>query len=170
MTLGLVWAQSKAGVIGSDGRLPWRLPEDLAHFKAVTLGHPVIMGRRTWESLPERFRPLPGRRNIVVSRRSDLRLNGADVAASLGEALELVGGPGASIEPGREVWIIGGAQVFAAAMPLAAVAEVTEIEIDVAGDTYAPSLAGWTVMANTDWRRSTVGLWYRFLRYRSPAG
>jgi dihydrofolate reductase len=184
MTLGLIWAQSTAGVIGRDGTLPWRLPEDLAHFKAVTAGQPVIMGRRTWESLPERFRPLPGRRNIVLSHRTGLQLPGAEVAASLAEAVQLIrtGAPGApaaaatgqpaaglrSTGSPPQAWVIGGAQVYAAALPLAAVAEVTEIDVDVAGDTFAPGLTGWTLTASGDWQRSSTGLRYRFLRYRRP--
>lgn len=188
MTLGLIWAQSTAGVIGRAGTLPWRLPEDLAHFKAVTLGHPVIMGRRTWQSLPERFRPLPGRRNLVLSRRSGLQLPGAEVAASLAEAVQLIrtGAPGAgsttaaatdkpaagqgSTGSAPRAWVIGGAQVYTAAMPLAAVAEITEIDVDVAGDTFAPALTGWTLTASGDWQRSSTGLRYRFLQYRRSVG
>ncbi|WP_425280681.1 dihydrofolate reductase [Leucobacter insecticola] len=82
--LGMIWAQSRNGAIGRDGDMSWHLPEDLAHFKRVTLGAPVIMGRRTWESLPERFRPLPGRANIVVSRDPAYRADGATVVSSLG--------------------------------------------------------------------------------------
>ena len=83
MTIGLIWAQSTSGVIGRDGSIPWALPEDLAHFKRLTMGHTVVMGRRTWESLPVRFRPLPGRRNIVVSRNPDYRAEGAAVVDSI---------------------------------------------------------------------------------------
>ena len=79
MTVGLIWAQSTSGVIGRDGTIPWSLPEDMAHFKRLTMGHTVVMGRRTWESLPVRFRPLPGRRNVVVSRNPDYRAEGAEV-------------------------------------------------------------------------------------------
>ena len=80
MRLGLVWAQARGGVIGKDGGMPWHVPEDLAHFKAVTSGHPVIMGRRTWESFPARFRPLPGRRNIVVTASPSWAEPGAERA------------------------------------------------------------------------------------------
>ena len=79
MTVGLIWAQSTSGVIGRDGTIPWSLPEDMAHFKRLTMGHTVVMGRRTWESLPVRFRPLPGRRNVVVSRNPDYLAEGAEV-------------------------------------------------------------------------------------------
>jgi dihydrofolate reductase len=89
--LGLVWAQAHAGVIGRNGGMPWHVPEDLAHFKAVTLGAAVVMGRRTWESFPERFRPLPGRRNIVLTRDASWSADGAERATSLDDALALVG-------------------------------------------------------------------------------
>lgn len=160
MTLGLVWAQSTKGVIGRDGRLPWHLPEDLAHFKAVTRGSAVIMGRRTWESLPVRYRPLPDRRNIVLSSRSDLIAPGADVVGSLEDATALA--------RGSTCWVIGGARVFAEAMPLASVAEITEIGTDVDGDTFAPTLDdGWTLASAGEWLTSVTGLRYRFLRYRA---
>lgn len=160
MTLGVIWAQSTAGVIGRDGALPWRLPEDSAHFRQVTSGQPVIMGRRTWESLPLRFRPLPGRRNLVLSRRPGYDAPGAEVVVSLAEALHRVGdGP---------AWVIGGAAPYAEALALAAVAEVTEVDVDVPGDTYAPSLDGWTLDSAGDWRTSRTGLRYRHLRYTRP--
>lgn len=158
MSLGVIWAQSTAGVIGRDGGLPWHLPEDLAHFRAVTAGCPVIMGRRTWESLPDRFRPLPGRRNIVVSRQQDLTLEGAEVIGSVDDALALVSSD-------TTAWVIGGAELYAAMLPLASVAEITEIATDVAGDTFAPSLAGWAAVVTGSWQVSTSGLRYRFLRY-----
>lgn len=161
MSLGLIWAQSTAGVIGRDGGLPWHLPEDLARFRAVTTGHPVIMGRRTWEALPARFRPLPGRRNIVVSRRSDLRLDDAEVTGSLPAAAALIAG--------TDGWVIGGAQVYAAALSLASLVDVTEIDIDVDGDTYAPDLTGWALASRGPWHTSSTGLNYRFLRY-APDG
>ena len=88
--LGLIWAEARGGVIGKDGAMPWHVPEDLAHFRAATMGDPVIMGRRTWESFPPRFRPLPGRRNIVVTRNDSWQDDGAERAVSLDQALELV--------------------------------------------------------------------------------
>ena len=89
MRLGLIWAQARGGVIGKDGGMPWHVPEDLAHFREVTTGAPVIMGRRTWESFPSRFRPLPGRRNIVVTHSDSWANEGAERAPSLDAALEL---------------------------------------------------------------------------------
>ena len=123
MKIGLIWAQARGGVIGRGGVMPWHLPEDLAHFKRVTLNHPVIMGRKTWDSIPPRFRPLPGRRNIVVTRQGDLNQIGLEPASSLREALQLC-------ENAEQVWIIGGAQIYAQALPLADELVVTEIDAD----------------------------------------
>ena len=89
--VGLVWAQSTSGVIGRGGDIPWRVPEDLARFKQVTMGHTVVMGRRTWDSLPARVRPLPGRRNVVLSRQTDFTADGAEVLGSLEQALAISG-------------------------------------------------------------------------------
>ena len=117
MTVGLVWAQAANGVIGVDGGLPWQLPEDLARFKELTLGSTVVMGRATWESLPPAVRPLPGRRNVVLTRQPGWQAPGAVVARSLAEALD---------QPG-DVWVIGGASVYREALPLADVVVVTEL-------------------------------------------
>src|SRR6185369_3573759 len=141
MNVGVIFARARNGAIGKDGVMPWHLPEDLAHFKQVTLGCPVIMGRKTWDSLPPRFRPLPGRTNIVVTRQTDWQSAGATRAGSLEEALALCAGA-------PEVWVIGGAQIYAQALPLAHMAEVTEIEIDVDGDAFAPTFDGaWKEVA-----------------------
>ena len=176
MTLGLVWAQTPAGVIGRDGALPWHLPEDLAHFRAVTDGHPVVMGRATWESLPERFRPLPGRANVVLSRDPAFVAPGGRVARSLEAALALAhdearggadhAGPADDeATPDVEVWVIGGAAVYAAALPLADVLEVTEVDLDVPGDAFAPDVDpdGWRTVTGP-WLTSGTGLRYRFVR------
>ena len=85
--VGLIWAEARGGVIGAEGGMPWHVPEDLAHFKAVTLGAPVIMGRKTWDSLPERFRPLSGRENVVITRQQDWTADGARRAATVSEAV-----------------------------------------------------------------------------------
>lgn len=141
MKIGLVYARARNGVIGKDGVLPWHLPEDLAHFKKVTLGAPVIMGRKTWESLPPKFRPLPGRRNIVVTRQAQWSAPGAESVPSLEEAV-------ARCEPAAHAWVIGGADIYRQAVPLAQVAEVTEIDADYEGDAYAPELGlDWTELA-----------------------
>lgn len=157
MSVALVWAQSTSGVIGRDGGIPWRVPEDLARFRELTMGHTVVMGRRTWESLPPRLRPLPGRRNVVVSRNPDYRAGGARVVGAIGAAL---GGP--------ETWVIGGAEVYHLALPLATRCEVTEVEIDLRirdEDTLAPMLDESWVGAVGQWRHSGSGLRYRFHTY-----
>ena len=124
----LIAAVARNGVIGAGGALPWRLPEDLKHFRKLTLGHPVIMGRRTWESLSK---PLPGRENIVVSRRPGFDAPGASVAASVAAAIALCAG-----EP--LAFVIGGAEIYAAALPLADGLALTEIARDFEGDTRFP--------------------------------
>jgi dihydrofolate reductase len=129
----MVWAQARGGVIGADGGLPWHLPEDLALFRDLTMGATVVMGRRTWDSLPERFRPLPGRRNVVVTRNPAWHGEGAERAGSLDEALRLVNGA-------ERVFVIGGGQLYAEALPRADELLLTEIEADVEGDTWFP---GW---------------------------
>lgn len=133
MSLALVWAQTADGVIGRDGTLPWHLAEDLARFRRLTAGHAVVMGRRTWESLPERMRPLPDRRNVVLSRDPGYRADGAQVCPSLEVALELVGAD-------EEVWVIGGAALFAETITRADRLEVTDVDLDVPGDTWAPPI------------------------------
>ena len=153
--IGLVWAQARGGVIGRDNTLPWHLPEDMAHFKALTTGHTVVMGRATWESLPASVRPLPGRVNVVLTRSASLRCEGAEVVRDLAAALD---------RPG-EVWVIGGGSVYAAAEPFATRAVVTEVDLAVTGDTYAPPLgARWRVRSRSPdegWATSRTGLRYR---------
>jgi dihydrofolate reductase len=131
--LALIAAVARNGVIGRDGAMPWRLPQDLRRFRELTLGHTVVMGRRTWESLAPKFRPLPGRRNIVVSRDPHYRAEGATLASSLADALAL-----ARQQAGQRVFVIGGAQLYAQALPLADTLELTELHADVAGDTLFP--------------------------------
>lgn len=159
MSLGMIWAWARGGVIGADGTMPWRLPEDLAHFKATTSGHPVIMGRVTWDSLPERNRPLPGRRNIVITRDPSWRADGAEVAQSPSAALELVGQD--------DAWVMGGAQIYAALLPLADHLEVTEIDADFDGDTCLPELGPEWEPSPGPWQDSARGgLRYRFVSHR----
>ena len=157
--VGLIWAQAVNGVIGDAGTIPWRLPEDLARFKEITLSGAVIMGRRTWDSLPERFRPLAGRHNVVITRQPDWSAEGATVVHSLADAL-------AAAEPGP-VWIIGGGDIYRQAMSLAQRLEVTEVDLDAAGDTVAPVVdAAFTREASTEWLTSRTGLRYRFVSYQ----
>ncbi len=163
MTVSLVWAQARDRVIGVDGRLPWHLPEDLRLFKRLTSGGTVVMGRRTWESLPDRARPLPGRRNVVLSRDPAWAADGATRARSVEEVL--------TAHPG--CWVIGGAAVYAAFLPHARRLVVTDVDLDVDGDTRAPVLDGaWRPVARTPghgWTTSTTGLRYAVTEYeRAP--
>jgi dihydrofolate reductase len=158
MKIGLVYARAANGVIGKGGVLPWHLPEDLKHFKEVTMGAPVIMGRKTWESLPPRFRPLPGRRNIVVTRQPDWSPPGAERSHSLTEALAMCAG-----EP--HVWVIGGAEIFAQAMNLAHVLEVTEIDRDFEGDVTMPQPGAEWRETKRERHGSAAGFDYSFVTY-----
>jgi dihydrofolate reductase len=143
MPLNLIFARARNGVIGKNNTLPWHLPEDLAHFKQTTLGQPVVMGRKTWDSLPPKFRPLPGRTNIVVTRQRDWHAEGAVALHSIEEALQHCPGD-------AQIWVIGGAEVYAQAMPLASRAVVTEIDADYEGDAFAPTFdAHWQEAART---------------------
>lgn len=132
MRLSLVAALARGGVIGRCGALPWHLPEDLARFRELTMGHPVVMGRRTWDSLPARFRPLPGRRNVVVTRNGTWAAAGAERARSLDDALEL-------LADAPQAFVIGGAELFAAALPLADELLLTEIDAEFEGDAFFPA-------------------------------
>ena len=154
MPLHLIYARSRNNVIGVNGDLPWHLPEDLAHFKRTTLGQPVIMGRITWQSIPEKFRPLPGRSNVVVSRQTDFSAPGAQVVNSLQAAMDL-------FTADDVVWLIGGAQLYAQAMPLAQQLVITEINADYGGDAFAPSFnaAEWKETQRTT-HTSAQGLGY----------
>ncbi|MCB0930491.1 MAG: dihydrofolate reductase [Mycobacterium sp.] len=158
MSVSLIWAQSTSGIIGRDGGIPWRLPEDLAQFKRLTMGHAVVMGRRTWESLPPRFRPLPGRRNVVVTRNPDYRADGAEVVTSMETALSE-----------SDTWVIGGAEIYHLALPAATRCEVTEVDIDLRvedEDALAPMLDESWVGKPGPWRDSSSGLRYRFHTFR----
>ena len=131
MRISLVAAIARGGVIGDGTSIPWRIPEDLAFFRDLTTGHPVVMGRRTWDSLPTRFRPLPGRRNIVVTRNDAWAADGAERAGSVDEALRLARGA-------EEVFVIGGAEIFAETLPRADRLVLTEIDLDVEGKVLFP--------------------------------
>lgn len=143
MTVRMVWAQAHGGVIGDGRDMPWHIPEDLAFFKEATLGRPVVMGRATWDSIPDRFRPLPGRRNIVCTRDSGWSGEGAERAGSVVEALALAG-PDAAV--------MGGGQIYAAALASADECLVTEIDAPVPGSVRAPHLG-------EEWERVEVGDW-----------
>jgi dihydrofolate reductase len=160
LRISLVAAVSPGGVIGRDGRIPWRISEDARHFRALTMGHPVVMGRRTWDSLPERFRPLPGRRNVVVTRNAHWRAPGAERASSLEHAFRLLAGA-------TQVFVIGGAELYAVALPHADELQLTEIDADFEGDTFFPD---WDRAAFDEESRephvSDTGIPFSFVTYR----
>lgn len=158
MPLKLIFARARNGVIGHNNTLPWHLPEDMAHFKRTTLGCPVIMGRKTWDSLPPKFRPLPGRLNVVVTRQTDWQVEGALTAHSLAQAYALC--PEQST-----AWVIGGAEVYAQALPLASEAVVTEIDADFAGDAFAPSFGSDWHELTRESHTASNGLAFSFVTY-----
>jgi len=150
----IIAAVAKNRVIGKDNQLIWNIPEDMAHFKALTAGHTVVMGRKTWESLPPRFRPLPGRRNIVISRQDDYAAPGAELADSLENALKLA-------STAAIVFLIGGEQIYAQAMALADRLEITEVDLEPEGDAWFPEIStvNWKKTSKTD------GSGYAFVTY-----
>lgn len=156
--LCLVWAQGRDGAIGVAGKLPWHLPDDLRHFKALTKGCPVIMGRKTWDSLPHK--PLPDRMNIVVSRSSEPLGHAAHAwCGSLKEALR-----NARTVECERIFIIGGAELYALALPYVQEVHRTWVDIDVPeADTFAPQLSpDWLLRGQSDWSTSQEGLRFRF--------
>lgn len=151
--ISLIWAQATNGVVGYDNTLPWRIPEDLARFRALTTGGTVVMGRRTWESLPPRFRPLPDRANVVVTRDASYDAPGAVVVTSLDEALARA----------DDVWIGGGAEIYAATMPIADRLVITDVDLDVAGDAFAPQVGPeWQEVEVGEWQTSSTGIRFRW--------
>lgn len=169
--IGAIWAQAENGIIGADGAMPWHVPEDLAHFKRTTAGHPVIMGRATWNSFPAKFRPLPDRTNIVLTTQADahgqLRADGAVPVSSLEEAVALA----QRSEGGEEAWIVGGGKVYAQALDLLDLAVITKLDLSPEGDTSAPALTDDFALGACDpsldleaahWHTSSTGTRYRF--------
>lgn len=159
--VGMVWARTADGVIGAEGGIPWQVPEDLAHFRQVTGDGVVVMGRRTWDSLPPRFRPLPGRRNVVLTRDVSWSADGAEVVHDLATALDT----------DEHVWVIGGGAVYADALPFADRVSETIVDLDVPGDTRAPALDdAWELVDEGPWQESRVdGTRFRFLEWRRRA-
>ncbi|MCU1477450.1 MAG: Dihydrofolate reductase [Subtercola sp.] len=191
MSIALIWAEARGGIIGDAGTIPWHLPEDLAHFKELTTGDAVLMGRKTWDSLPERFRPLPGRRNLVLTRDPEWTVVGAEVVHSFGDAIVAVdtgaapsggaaqrgaassggaapasGSASASDDDDELLWVIGGGQLYRQSMTLASRLEVTELDLGVRGDTLAPAVdATWARISASPWLESATGIRYRFVSY-----
>jgi len=157
----LIWAQSADGVIGADGTLPWHVPEDMERFRDLTMGDTVVMGRRTWESLPSKFRPLPGRRNVVVTRDPSYSAPGAEVVTSLARALRT----------SDDVWVGGGAQIYADALAHADRLLITDVDTHVDGDTavqvFGPAVGPeWREVEVGEWQTSRTGMRYRFRELR----
>lgn len=142
MTVTLIWAEAADRIIGADGTLPWHVPEDMQRFKELTMGGTVVMGRVTWESVPEKFRPLPGRRNIVVTRQAPYEAPGAEVASSLEEALRLA--------DGEDVWVAGGSAIYEQALPHADRIVRTRLHLSVDGDVRAPEVGSEWSMVGRD--------------------
>ena len=158
--LTLIAAVARNGVIGKDNALPWRLSDDLKRFKALTMGHPIVMGRKTWESLG---RPLPGRNNIVITRDKNYRAEGATVVHALDEAL-------ATVQDAAEVFVIGGAEIYSMTLPHANCLQLTELDADFEGDVRFPAFdrSQWrTTLRET--HTGADGLAYAFVTYeRQP--
>jgi dihydrofolate reductase len=159
VAVALIYARARNGVIGQRNALPWHLPEDLAHFRQTTMGCPVLMGRKTWDSIPLKFRPLPGRRNLVLTRQPQWQAKGAERVASVAEALALC--PASAV-----LWVIGGAELFRLAEPLASQAVVTEIDADFEGDAFAPVLGPDWQESSRSRSASSSGLGHAFVTYR----
>jgi dihydrofolate reductase len=164
--ISLIWAEARGGVIGASGTQPFELPEDMAHFRRLTKGHPVVMGRHTWLALPEQSRPLRGRANIVMTHDRAFKAEGATVVQTLGQAL------GAAADSGlpSPVWCIGGGAMYRLFEPLAGTARVTVVDLEVEGDTFAPVLEHPWAKTKSDpaegWHTSANGIRYRFDTWR----
>ncbi|UQU66418.1 dihydrofolate reductase [Couchioplanes caeruleus] len=148
----MIWAQARNGVIGAGGEIPWRIPGEQKMFRDRTMGSTVVMGRATWDSLPARVRPLPGRRNVVLTRQAGWSAEGAEAAGSVEELLS----------KHDDFWVIGGEAVYRALLPRARHVVRTLVDIEVEGDTFAPELGPqWRVAAGADWLESDAGVRYR---------
>lgn len=165
LRLSLIVARARNGVIGQGDRLPWAIPEEMAHFKATTMGHALLLGRKTWASIG---RPLPGRRCIVLSRQPETGMAGAEQAANLHDALALAAAPGDAFpEPAGEVFVAGGAQLYAQTLPAATRVVLTEVALEPAGDVrfdWTPA-APWRCASRTA-RQSRTGIHYEIQDWR----
>lgn len=166
--INMIYAANQEGIIGHQGGIPWHVPEDFQYFKNKTMGHTVAMGRKTWESLPEKFRPLPGRKNIILSSRwedvfTELYAHkGVEVFKSVQEVAEL------TRWHTEQLWVIGGNQIYNSFLPYTNYIYKTEIEYPCVGDTVAPPLdvEEWELNSQGPWLTSKTGTRYRFLVYR----
>jgi dihydrofolate reductase len=151
MTVHMIWAEAHDRVIGAAGAIPWHVPEDFRQFRDRTMGSTVVMGRATWDSLPDRFRPLPGRRNVVLTRQPSWSAEGAEPAGSVTEVLDTY----------DDFWVIGGADIYTAMAPHAGHVVRTRIDLDVDGDVRAPELgAEWRLLHEEPitWQTSSTGV------------
>ena len=164
----LIFACANDGVIGLDNKLPWHLPEDLAHFKKITTGQTVLMGRHTWDSLPSAFKPLPNRLNLVMTKQIHWSAPGAVAVHSLEMAKELHQAHWTKIYPETHsltpsIWVIGGAQIYAHTLSLAHTIEMTQIDLNVKGDAFAPALGQEWREIHREEHTSSKGVRFRFL-------
>lgn len=165
LELWAIVAMGRGGEIGFRGDMPWHIPEDLRHFKALTSGHPVIMGRSTWESLPKK--PLPGRTNIVLTRNKRYEAPGAIILPSLADALRIAYYDNPENSEQKVPFIIGGGKVYEESLSLLTRIYVTHIDADFPdADTYFPELRDFTLCEDSAWLISGSGLRYRFAEYR----
>lgn len=157
-TIRAIWAENMDGIIGGDNTLLWHVPEDLQYFKNTTMGQPVLMGRKTWDSLPERFRPLPWRTNYVLTKDDTFKAEGAEIVHSLQEM-------------GEDYWVIGGGAIYDLTLPLCSVIHVTQVKAQIAESVkdlvYAPQISGddFSLVRRTEWLTSKNGTQYRHLVY-----
>ncbi len=155
----LIAAVAANRAIGRDNQLLWSIPEDMAHFKALTAGHAVLMGRKTWESLPERFRPLPGRRNIVISRQADYSAPGAELAHTLADGIALAA-------DAEKLFVIGGAQIYEQAMAQADRLEITEVALNPEADAWFPAIGDEWQVADRKPPPASGSTGFAFVSYR----
>jgi dihydrofolate reductase len=154
----IIFARASNGVIGKENTLPWYIPEDMKRFKELTAGSTVIMGRKTYDSLPAKFKPLPGRTNVVITRQKDWNQQGVVVAYSAEEALTLC-------PKDKDIWVIGGSEIYCMFMEYAQQIEITEIEKEFDGDAFSPKLdSDWEMTDKTETKESN-GLFYHFTTY-----
>jgi dihydrofolate reductase len=171
----LIYARAKNGVIGLNNQLPWHLPEDLAHFKKLTTGQTVLMGRKTWDSLPNAYKPLPNRLNLVMTRTKGWQAPGAHTVDSMEMAQEFhhdhcVQHPKEPLSSTPAIWVIGGAQIYAQSLPHAQRVEMTEIDLEVNGDAFAPDLGQEWIEIHREEHTSSRGVPFRFLTFNRFKG
>lgn len=157
----MIFAMSKNGIIGNQGQLPWYIPEDLRHFKNTTMGSTVIMGRKTWQSIEDKYKPLTGRDNIVLTTQKNFDAPGATVVNSFDEAL-------AAAHPDKPIWVIGGGEIYRLALPFVDTLSITEVDVIIeGGDTYAPycNWAEWDLYKTAPGLRSITGVNYEIKQY-----